>query len=139
VLIFYHTGMYYVSWDWHVKSPFASDAIEPLMILSSPWRLGLLFMISGVATAFMLQKLRIGALLRQRSWRLLLPLIFGMFVIVPPQAYFEVVEKIAIRAAMGNSCACTYRATTASAAATTACACRPGTTCGLSPTCGPTP
>jgi hypothetical protein len=63
VLIFYHTGMYYVSWDWHVKSPFASDAIEPLMILSSPWRLGLLFMISGVATAFMLKKLRVGALL----------------------------------------------------------------------------
>ena len=95
LLIFYHTGMYYVSWDWHVKSPFASDAIEPLMILSSPWRLGLLFMISGVATAFMLQKFSVGALLRQRSWRLLLPLVFGMFVIVPPQAYFEVVEKVA--------------------------------------------
>ncbi len=95
LLILYHTGMYYVSWDWHVKSPFASDAIEPLMLLSSPWRLGLLFMISGVASAFMLQKLRIGTLLKQRSWRLLLPLVFGMFVIVPPQAYFEVVEKVA--------------------------------------------
>jgi glucan biosynthesis protein C len=95
VLIFYHTGMYYVTWDWHVKSPFASDAIEPLMMLSSPWRLGLLFMISGVASAFMLQKLRVGALLRQRSWRLLVPLLFGMLVIVPPQAYFEVVEKVA--------------------------------------------
>jgi surface polysaccharide O-acyltransferase-like enzyme len=95
VLIFYHTGMYYVTWDWHVKSPFASTAIEPLMILSSPWRLGLLFMISGVATAFMLKKFRVGALLKQRSWRLLVPLVFGMFVIVPPQAYFEVVEKLA--------------------------------------------
>jgi surface polysaccharide O-acyltransferase-like enzyme len=95
VLILYHTGMYYVTWDWHVKSPYASNAIEPLMILSSPWRLGLLFMISGVATAFMLQKLRVGAVLRQRSWRLLVPLVFGMFVIVPPQSYFEVVEKIA--------------------------------------------
>ncbi|MYM66829.1 acyltransferase family protein [Pseudoduganella sp. FT55W] len=95
VLILYHTGMYYVTWDWHVKSPHASDAIEPLMILSSPWRLGLLFMISGVATAFMLKKFRLGALLKQRSWRLLVPLIFGMFVIVPPQAYFEVVEKVA--------------------------------------------
>ncbi|RZT09885.1 Surface polysaccharide O-acyltransferase, integral membrane enzyme [Duganella sp. CF402] len=95
LLIFYHTGMYYVTWDWHVKSPFASNAIEPLMILSSPWRLGLLFMISGVATAFMLKKFRVGALLKQRSWRLLVPLVFGMFVIVPPQAYFEIVEKIA--------------------------------------------
>jgi surface polysaccharide O-acyltransferase-like enzyme len=102
VLIFYHTGMYYVTWDWHVKSPYASNAIEPLMILSSPWRLGLLFMISGVATAFMLKKIRIGALLRQRSWRLLVPLVFGMLVIVPPQAYFEVVEKLAYKGGYGE-------------------------------------
>ncbi|TFW20488.1 acyltransferase family protein [Duganella callida] len=95
VLIFYHTGMYYVSWDWHVKSPYAGHALEPLMLLSSPWRLGLLFMISGVATAFMLKKFSVGALLRQRSWRLLVPLLFGMLVIVPPQSYYEVVEKIA--------------------------------------------
>ncbi|NGZ87252.1 acyltransferase family protein [Duganella aceris] len=102
VLIFYHTGMYYVSWDWHVKSPYASTAIEPLMILSSPWRLGLLFMISGVATAFMLKKMRVGALLKQRSWRLLVPLVFGMLVIVPPQAYFEVVEKVAYQGGYGE-------------------------------------
>jgi surface polysaccharide O-acyltransferase-like enzyme len=102
VLILYHTGMYYVTWDWHVKSPDASHAIEPLMILSSPWRLGLLFMISGVATAFMLKKMRIGPLLKQRSWRLLVPLIFGMLVIVPPQAYFEVVEKVAYKGGYGE-------------------------------------
>ena len=102
LLIFYHTGMYYVTWDWHVKSPYASDAIEPLMMLSSPWRLSLLFMISGVATAFMLKKFRVGALLRQRSWRLLVPLVFGMFVIVPPQSYLEVVEKVAYHGSYGE-------------------------------------
>jgi surface polysaccharide O-acyltransferase-like enzyme len=102
LLILYHTGMYYVTWDWHVKSPDASHAIEPLMILSSPWRLGLLFMISGVASAFMLKKIRVGTLLRQRSWRLLVPLVFGMLVIVPPQAYFEVVEKVAYKGGYGE-------------------------------------
>ncbi|USX23250.1 acyltransferase family protein [Oxalobacteraceae bacterium OTU3REALA1] len=102
LLILYHTGMYYVTWDWHVKSPDAGHAIEPLMILSSPWRLGLLFMISGVASAFMLKKIRVGALLKQRSWRLLVPLAFGMLVIVPPQAYFEVVEKVAYKGGYGE-------------------------------------
>ena len=38
ILILYHTGMYYVTWDWHVKSPFASGLLEPFMWLSSPWR-----------------------------------------------------------------------------------------------------
>lgn len=94
LLILYHTGMYYVTWDFHVKSPYASDAIEPLMMLSSPWRLGLLFLVSGVAAAFLMKKLSTAALLRQRSARLLLPLIFGMLVVVPPQSYCEVVEKL---------------------------------------------
>jgi len=94
LLILYHTGMYYVTWDWHVKSPFASDAIEPLMMLSSPWRLSLLFLVGGVASAFLMKKLAGGAFLRERSKRLLLPLLFGMVFIVPPQPYYEVVEKL---------------------------------------------
>jgi glucan biosynthesis protein C len=95
VLIFYHVGMYYVTRGWHVKSPFASDTLESYMMLSSPWRLGLLFMVSGVASRFMLAKCSPSAFMRQRSWRLLVPLIFGMLVIVPPQPYFEVIEKYA--------------------------------------------
>lgn len=93
LLVLYHTGMYYVSWDWHVKSPYASEAIEPLMLLTSPWRLSLLFLISGAATAFLFGK-RPAGFVRQRSRRLLLPLIFGMLVVVAPQSYYEVVEKL---------------------------------------------
>lgn len=93
LLVLYHVGMYYVSWDWHVKSPFAGPAIEPLMLLTSPWRLSLLFLISGVATALVIAN-RPDRFLAKRSWRLLIPLIFGMLVVVAPQAYFEVVEKL---------------------------------------------
>jgi len=93
LLVPYHVGMYYVSWDWHVKSPTPVAAIEPLMILSAPWRLSLLFLVSGVATGYLSDKLPVG-FLRQRSWRLLLPLLFGMYVVVPPQAYLELVEKV---------------------------------------------
>ena len=54
LLILYHVGMYYVSWDWHIKSPHADRAIEPLMMLSAPWRLALLFLISGAAMSTLL-------------------------------------------------------------------------------------
>lgn len=94
LLILYHVGMVYVSWDYHVKSSIAVTAIEPLMQLSSPWRLGLLFLISGAACGWMLQKSGPGRLVRQRSVRLLPPLLFGMALIVPPQAWVEVVEKL---------------------------------------------
>jgi len=43
---------------------------------------------------FMLRKYAIGPLLRSRSSRLLIPLIFGMLVIVPPQAYDQIVESL---------------------------------------------
>ena len=91
LLVLYHVGMYYVSWDWHVKSPFASTALEPWMRLSNPWRMSLLFIVSGVASAALLA--RPGPVMRQRSKRLLLPLLFGVAVLVPPQTYFEVVQK----------------------------------------------
>ena len=93
LLVPYHVGMYYVSWDFHVKSAQLVPALEPVMILSAPWRLALLFLVSGVATAHLRAKLPVG-FLRQRSWRLLLPLLFGMYVVVPPQAYLELVEKV---------------------------------------------
>jgi peptidoglycan/LPS O-acetylase OafA/YrhL len=94
LLILYHIGMYYVTWDWHVKSPHASPALEPLMLLTSPWRLSLLFLVSGVATAYLLERQSVGGFLRRRSVRLLVPLVFGVLVIVPPQSYLEVVEKV---------------------------------------------
>jgi peptidoglycan/LPS O-acetylase OafA/YrhL len=94
LLILYHVGMYYVTWDWHVKSPNASSDIEPLMMLTSPWRLSLLFLVSGVATGYLLARQGAVGFLGQRSFRLLIPLAFGMLVIVPPQSYLEVVEKL---------------------------------------------
>ncbi|MFC0251309.1 acyltransferase family protein [Massilia consociata] len=94
LLILYHVGMVYVTWDWHTKSPAASDAVEPFMMLSSPWRLSLLFFVSGVALSFLLARMAPGRLARRRSARLLVPLVFGMLVIVPAQPYVEVVEKL---------------------------------------------
>lgn len=94
LLIFYHCGMFYVSWDWHVKSRFASDAIQPLMMLTNPWRLTLLFLIAGAATRFMADKMTARKFIALRMRRLWPPLLLAMFVIVPPQSYFEIVEAL---------------------------------------------
>ncbi len=95
VLVLYHVGMYYVNWDFHVKSPFASASLQPWMRLTSPWRMDLLFMISGTATALLLKAGATADILKKRSRFLLLPLLCGVVLIVPPQSYFEVVQKYA--------------------------------------------
>lgn len=97
VLVLYHVGMYYVRWDFHVKSPFSGPSLEPWMKLSEPWRLSLLFMVSGAATCQMLRAGVDVALVRRRSRQLLLPLLCGVILIVPPQSYFQVVQQYAYR------------------------------------------
>ena len=93
LLIGYHVGMLYVPWDFHVKSDYrGGPGLTALMLASNPWRLPLLFVISGAATAFMASGFGRGALAWQRIKRLLIPLVFGMALVVVPQVYFEVTE-----------------------------------------------
>ncbi|MBY0565833.1 MAG: acyltransferase [Hyphomonadaceae bacterium] len=105
LLILYHVGMFYVTWDWHVKSSSASDTIEPLMMLTNPWRLTLLFFVSGIATRFMADKMSALKFTGARMGRLWPPLLLAMFVIVPPQSYYEIVEAVQ---AMGPAQATQY-------------------------------
>ena len=93
LLVLYHVGMFYVPWEWHVKSPDPVPALEGWMSLSAPWRLPLLFLVAGAATAFFTRRGTASEQLRSRSARLLLPLIFGMLVVVPPQAWLQAVEQ----------------------------------------------
>ncbi|MBN9362998.1 MULTISPECIES: acyltransferase family protein [unclassified Devosia] len=92
-LIFYHIGMFYVTWGWHVKSPHAGPWLEPVMALINPWRLPLLFLISGIALRFAIDKSRLTQFVPRRFMRLFVPIVFGMLVICAPQAYFELYSK----------------------------------------------
>ncbi|WP_395644515.1 acyltransferase [Terricaulis sp.] len=94
LLILYHCGMFYVTWDWHVKSSRASDAIEPLMMLVNPWRLTLLMLISGAASRYLADKMSAWGFFSARMGRLWPPLLLAFFVIVPPQSYYEIVEAL---------------------------------------------
>jgi surface polysaccharide O-acyltransferase-like enzyme len=93
MLILYHIGMYFVTWDWHVKSRHASPSLEPLMAIVNPWRLPLLFLISGVALRYAMDAKPLAPFLLRRVRKLLLPLVFGMAVVVAPQAYVELRVK----------------------------------------------
>lgn len=100
LLILYHVGMLYVSWDFHIKSPRIVEALEPVMMITNPWRLTLLFLVSGAAIRFLVDGFEArgpnagGRLAGSRVLRLLPALMFGMFVIVPPQSYYEIFQAL---------------------------------------------
>lgn len=89
ILILYHSAMFYVQdWGWHVKSQYQAEWLQIPMMFFNQWRMALLFVISGMATFFLVKKYGSG-FVGNRLKIVGIPLLFGMFVIVSPQAFFE--------------------------------------------------
>lgn len=99
LVILYHVAMYYVDGShWHLKSAHAAEWLQLPMRALNLWRMDLVFLISGLSLALLCRDKASGAgLLRQRSWRLLLPLAFGMAAVVPYQAYAQAVANGAVQ------------------------------------------
>ena len=94
LLILYHSAMVYVAdWDFHIKSAYQAEWLQYPMIALNRWRMPLLFMISGVALGLAGIEGRRWRFAGSRSLRLLVPLAFGMLVVVPPQTYFQVMAQ----------------------------------------------
>jgi peptidoglycan/LPS O-acetylase OafA/YrhL len=89
VLLFFHTGMLFVGWGWHIENAQTLTALQFPMDIAHRLRMPLLFVIAGAGMWFALGNRNGGGLVRERSVRLLVPLIAGMFLIVPPQIYIE--------------------------------------------------
>jgi glucans biosynthesis protein C len=89
VLLCYHTGMIFVGWGWHIKNSETIAALEFPMDIAHRLRMPLLFVVAGASIHFALGRRSGAEVIVERCQRLLLPLIVGMLVIVPPQIYFE--------------------------------------------------
>ena len=86
-LIPFHVGMLYVGWFYPMKSPRLAPDVEWLLMLFTPWRLALVFLIAGVASYHLITKLGPGAFARDRLRRLLPVILFGMLVVNAPQTW----------------------------------------------------
>lgn len=106
LLILYHVGMFYVApasdWGFHIKSQYAAEWLQYPMLVLNRWRMPLVFLVSGLAVHFMRRGgTTIGGFAGQRTLRLLVPLAFGMAVVIPIQPYCEWSAKGAIDAGFG--------------------------------------
>ncbi|WP_158089168.1 acyltransferase family protein [Cognaticolwellia mytili] len=94
LLILFHCGMFYVeNWGWHVKSQHSSQFLENIMLIVEPWRMALLWLIAGIAIRFIIAKVSVWRFISMRSLRILLPLLFGILIVVPPQLYVEMTNN----------------------------------------------
>jgi glucans biosynthesis protein C len=69
ILIFYHSGMFFVPWEFHFKNNEIIDWIKYPMLFFNQWRLSLLFFISGVGISFALKSRTGWQFIRERNKR----------------------------------------------------------------------
>lgn len=106
LLILYHLGMLYVGpasdWTFHLKSSYLANWLQYPMMASGFWRMDLLFLISGLAVHFLRGRLSLPRLAWKRTVRLLLPLLFGIAVVVPIQPYVQGVANGLVAPGFGH-------------------------------------
>jgi glucan biosynthesis protein C len=90
----FHTGMIFNTWEWHVKNNILyGGLLQQVMVFLHNWRMPLLFMISGAGTFYALKNISPGRYLLERGRRLLVPLVAGIFILVPVQVYIEKISQ----------------------------------------------
>ena len=93
ILHFYHTAAIFTLPHFMIKNNELSPLLGEINQFFHEWRLALLFFVSGAGTAFALGFRGTGTYVTERVKRLLVPLLFGVLLIIPPQVYIERISQ----------------------------------------------
>ncbi|SDP72074.1 Peptidoglycan/LPS O-acetylase OafA/YrhL, contains acyltransferase and SGNH-hydrolase domains [Mucilaginibacter sp. OK268] len=89
-VLFFHSAMPFVAEDdWHIKNAQTSNLLMESNHFLHLFRMPLLFFISGTVSYYMMQRRSTLSFIGLRFRRLFIPLLVGMFIIVPPQIFME--------------------------------------------------
>ncbi len=86
LLLLYHTSIVFQPWAnevWFIRSDQSFESFWLLMEALNIWRIPLLFLVSGMGVAFAMRRRTLWPLVVDRVMRIVLPLVFGIFAIVP--------------------------------------------------------
>lgn len=89
LVFLFHCARFFDFDDWHVKNAVVSPVANLFTFFMVQWMMPLFFFISGASTWFALQSKTGGKFLKDRMQRILVPLIFGIFILSPHQVYLE--------------------------------------------------
>jgi len=84
----FHTARVFDYWDpFYVKDEQLSWLLSWFIAATSYWFMPLLFWLAGTASWYALRRRPYGTYIRERVERLLIPLVVGLLIVVPPQGY----------------------------------------------------
>ncbi|MBT2677398.1 acyltransferase family protein [Bacillus sp. ISL-35] len=90
VVFLYHCSMFFNSFDWHIKNNTINHTyIEFFSLLAGNWIMPIFFVLSGMSAYYALKRRNSKSFMKERLLRLGIPLLFGVFLLSPPQVYIE--------------------------------------------------
>lgn len=84
----FHNARFFNFEDWQVKNAVLDQGMNTVVNLIDLWIMPLMFVISGAAAYWALSK-GAGSFLKSKVTRLLIPFVFGVFVLALPQVYMD--------------------------------------------------
>lgn len=92
LLFFFHCLRFFDDYPWHIKNGDSSIIVNHFIEFVHNWRMQLIFFISGAGTFFAMRA-RKERFIRDRWLRLIIPFVFGIIMLIPPQKYLEAVHQ----------------------------------------------
>jgi len=90
VVFIFHCGRFFNDEDWHVKNPQTNYGVTIVLTIVGQWMMPLFFLLSGMSSYYALTYQSVAKYIRSRARRLVVPLVFGTFVVIAPlQVYLE--------------------------------------------------
>lgn len=88
LLFIFHSWRPFDHFEWHIKNEEQHAIFDMLTMFTHGWRMHLIFLVSGAGTWFAIRA-RKEAFLLDRIKRLIVPFLFGVLILVPPQRFHE--------------------------------------------------
>lgn len=90
MIFFFHCARFFNFEDWHVKNNQLDHGMTLFVAIVAQWIMPLFFILSGISSCYSLQTRTIGRYIGNRIKRLVIPLIFGTFILlIPVQVWIE--------------------------------------------------
>ncbi|HZP20967.1 MAG TPA: acyltransferase family protein [Bauldia sp.] len=89
LLIVFHTARLFDAESWHMKDVASYQLAGVVIDVINQWHMPLFFLLTGMAAFLAVPRRGAGGFVRERVFRLFIPLLFGILVAVLPQVYLE--------------------------------------------------
>ena len=90
LLFIFHSWRPFDHFPWHIKNEEQNFIFDMLTMFTHGWRMFLIFLVSGAGTWFAMRS-RKKAFVKDRIKRLIVPFLFGIIFIIPPQRFYELI------------------------------------------------